>query len=296
MGFRQRRGAVSPSLARPHPPARVRAPPSPASGRGNSAGTYPVFRKAPAGRERRFCALGAADMNPRIPLLVARGLAAQLGGPGGFRLHVPDFMIMPGDRVAVVGPSGSGKSTFLALLALALRPAEAADFFLQDSDIAILWAKENDPALARLRARAIGFVPQTGLLLPFLTLRRNIALTQLIAGRDDPARVEALADRLGLSGLLDRMPDEVSVGQRQRAAVARALAHDPAILLADEPTASVHPTQADEIIGLLTEAAGAGTAVVVATHDIARAEAAGLEIVPCVPDATGASSHLLRAG
>ncbi len=108
--------------------------------------------------------------------------------------------------------------------------------------------------------------------------------------------MEALAARLGLSGVLDRKPDEVSVGQRQRAAVARALAHDPPLLLADEPTASVHPTQADEILGLLTETAGAGTAVVVATHDIARAEAAGLEIVPCVPDADGAASSLARAG
>ena len=95
----------------------------------------------------------------------------------------------------------------------------------------------------------------------------------------------ALAARLGIAAVLDRMPGQVSVGQRQRAAVARALGHRPGVVLADEPTASVHPAQADEVLALLTEAAEQdGAALVITTHDAARAAAAGYAVAPCRPE------------
>ena len=129
-------------------------------------------------------------------------------------------------------------------------------------------------------------MPQTGSLLPFLSLRDNIMLPQRILGRADPAHTVALAARLGIAAVLDRMPAQVSVGQRQRAAIARALAHRPSVVLADEPTASVHPAQADDILNLLTQtAAEDGAALVISTHDAARALAAGYAIAACQPDA-----------
>ncbi len=155
---------------------------------------------------------------------------------------------------------------------------------LAGTDALSLWRTCQLDALAALRSQHLGFVPQTGSLLPFLTLRANIALPLRLQGRTDPVRVAQLAERLGIAAVLDRMPSSVSVGQRQRAAVARALVHRPGLVLADEPTASVHPTQADEILHLLTEAAEDGTALVISTHDAARAQAAGFAIAPCRPD------------
>ncbi len=203
-------------------------------------------------------------------------------GLGGFSLVIERLDVAAGQRVAVVGPSGCGKSTLLALAALALRPDAGSALALAGTDALALWRASAGDALAALRSSSIGFVPQTGALLPFLSLRDNIALPQRIANRPDPARVEALAERLGIGALLDRRPAAVSVGQRQRAAIARALSHRPSIVLADEPTASVHPAQADDILRLLVEAASDdGAALVISTHDAARAEAAGFAIAPC---------------
>jgi putative ABC transport system ATP-binding protein len=241
------------------------------------------------------------ESEERARLLEVCGLERRLGsGAGGFRLTVPEFALSAGDRVAVVGPSGAGKSTFLAILALALRPDRAAALLLRRGlggplvDAGRLWARGDEAGLAALRAGAIGYVPQTAGLLPFLTLRRNIRLTQELAGRPDPGLVEALAARLEIAGALDRLPGQVSVGQRQRAAVARALAHRPAVVLADEPTASVHPSQADEVLRLLRDTAEAGAAVLISTHDLARAAAAGLTLLGCVPEEGSEPASVLR--
>jgi putative ABC transport system ATP-binding protein len=220
-------------------------------------------------------------------LFAASDVRRALGhGSDAFEVVIEAMDLPPASRLAIVGPSGSGKSTALALLALALRPDRARRLMLYPpdaaaADAAALWQAGRHDALARLRSRMIGFVPQLGGLLPFLTLRANIELTQQLLGRSAPERIERLAELLEIGAILDRLPGQVSVGQRQRAAVARALAHAPPVILADEPTAAVHPSQARTIMTLLVQAAAHDhAALVVATHDHVLAEAAGLAILP----------------
>ena len=230
-----------------------------------------------------------------IPVLQARGVSRSFGA--AFTLLAEWLELPPGGRIAVTGPSGSGKSTLLALLALAMRPDGGEALALGGQDALGYWRAGQGDALAALRGRHIGFVPQTGALLPFLSLRDNIMLPQRILRRPDPARTASLAERLGIAAVFDRMPGQVSVGQRQRAAVARALGHRPAVVLADEPTASVHPAQADEVLALLTDAAVEdGAALVITTHDAARAATAGYAIAPCRPDAAQALTRFAWPG
>jgi putative ABC transport system ATP-binding protein len=221
------------------------------------------------------------------PLLSAREIRRVLGrGSDSFEVVIEALDLPVSACVAIVGPSGSGKSTALALLALAMRPDRARLLLLNPRgfspvDARALWLAGRYDALAGLRARMLGFVPQIGGLLPFLTLRANIVLTQKLAGQSAPDRIERLVEALEITQILDRLPGEVSVGQRQRAAVARALAHAPPIIFADEPTAAVHPAQAHTIMSLLVHAAAHNdAALLVATHDVHLAESAGLAIAP----------------
>ena len=222
-------------------------------------------------------------------LLSLRGVTkAYRGDAAPFALEVPAFDLAPGEALALAGPSGSGKSTLLMMLALAAPPDAAARFTFAGQDIARHWATGRRDALADLRARRIGVVPQTGGLLAFLTVEGNIALTQRIAGRVDPRRVQALAEELGIRAQLPKRPAALSVGQRQRVAIARALAHRPALVLADEPTASVHPALADAVLTLLRdECAAAGAALLVATHDPDRAARLGYPVLACATHAPG---------
>jgi putative ABC transport system ATP-binding protein len=236
----------------------------------------------------------------RPELYRAAGLVhRRQSGAYRFELAVPELAIRRGERVALVGASGSGKSTLLDLLALALAPdeAEGFDFAPGDEaiDLAALWhrrARELDA----LRGRHVGYVLQTGGLLPFLSVRQNIALPGRLQG--ESAEVEALAERLGLADQLAKKPAALSVGQRQRVAIARALAHRPAVVLADEPTAAVDPTQAEEVMDLLVEhTARSGATLVVASHDHDLVAARKLAIVGfrVERDATGARSVASRA-
>jgi len=238
-----------------------------------------------------------------VTLLAVRGLAKAYRSPGtAFALSVRDLALGPGEALAVTGPSGCGKSTLLLMLGLAL-PPDAADSFVfaprgTQADIPELWRQRKRDALARLRAHAIGIVPQTGGLLPWLSIGENIALTQRIAGRRNPELVAHLAADLGIAEQLRKKPAELSVGQRQRAAIARALAHRPALVLADEPTAAVHPALADAILALLLrETRALGAALVLATHDPERARRFGLPILPCEaipPGADGVAHSTFR--
>lgn len=202
---------------------------------------------------------------------------------GSFRLEVPALTLARGARLALLGPSGSGKSTLLELLALACAPDAAGCFrFTPEAatlDIAAAWAGRA-PALDGWRARHIGYVLQSGALLPFLSVAANIGLQAEIAGVAEAGRLAALAGRLGLADQLGKRPAALSVGQRQRAAVARALVHRPALVLADEPTASVDPAMAREVLDLLlAEAEAAGATLVLASHDHAAVARLGLPVM-----------------
>jgi len=200
----------------------------------------------------------------------------QAGG-ARFELFVPELRIRPGEVVVLRGESGCGKSTLLDLLALALRPDGAATFSFRPvhrtpTDLLRLWGRGDLDGLGRLRGAHIGYVLQTGGLLPFLSARENIALPCRLLGRDPAALIErqvvSLAERLGIGGQLDKSPGQLSVGERQRVAIARALAHRPSVLLADEPTASVDPLSAAAILELLLELVRqSGVTAVMASHD-----------------------------
>lgn len=198
-----------------------------------------------------------------------------------YRLEIPALQLRAGRRIALIGASGSGKSTLLDLLALVLSPDPGGVQRWNDGgqclDLAALWQQGRHDELAALRARAFGYVLQTGGLLGFLSVRGNIQLPRELLGLPVAGVVEQLAEQLGIADLLDRLPGRLSVGQRQRVSIARALAHRPAIVLADEPTASLDPLNAERVMQLLVEQAAArDLCLVISTHDRALAERYGL--------------------
>ncbi|MGO3504417.1 MAG: ABC transporter ATP-binding protein, partial [Brachybacterium tyrofermentans] len=177
-----------------------------------------------------------------------------------------DLQIAAGEQVAVMGPSGCGKSTLLHVLAGVLVPDEGSLRVLGD-DLGGLRDKDR----AQLRLARMGMVFQFGDLIGELTLRENLSLPlQLLGGRPAQIRVavEAMLERLGLGEVADRRAAQVSGGQAQRAAVGRALVHQPSLLLADEPTGALDTVAADTVMEALMETVTEqGTTLVVVTHD-----------------------------
>ncbi|TPW36322.1 ABC transporter ATP-binding protein [Oecophyllibacter saccharovorans] len=213
------------------------------------------------------------------PLVEAKGLSWE-APDGSFCLQVPQFTLAPGERLAITGPSGAGKSTLLGLLSLALRPRNAQQLRLLGHEALGLWQADNLTALQTLRSRTLGFVPQTGALLPFLSARENIALP---LARDPSSQttsyaradLQELAEKLEIASCLDRRPDQLSVGQRQRVAVARALINRRPLILADEPSAALHPLQARRVMELLHGLPASQAGVIMVTHDAALARNVG---------------------
>ena len=177
-----------------------------------------------------------------------------------------------GECLAITGPSGCGKSTALDMLAGILRPDAAERFlFAPDKDVAVdmmdAWQAGRLDTLSLLRRRYLGYVLQTGGLLPFLSVRDNIAVVRRAIGLPDAARVDALAERLGIHRLLSLLPYKLSVGERQRVAIARALASEPTLILADEPTAALDPVNAQGVMQLFAALAREmGCTVILVTH------------------------------
>ena len=199
----------------------------------------------------------------------------------GFRLVIPELTIHAGEQVALIGESGSGKSTLLDILAMVLQPDAAERFDLgggeQAVDIAAIWSQRDQDKLSDLRKAHVGYVLQTGGLLPFLSVRDNIGLSRRVLHLADDGAVKQLADELGIARHLDKRPGELSAGQRQRAAIARALAHRPRLVIADEPTASLDPITAKKVMALFVGLVNdLGITLIVASHDWPQIEALGL--------------------
>jgi len=191
----------------------------------------------------------------------------------GFRLVVPSLQIAMGEKIALIGESGCGKSTLLDMLSMTLRPSKIGSFRFRPErgaapvDIAELWRKKKLNSLGDLRRLRIGYVMQTGGLLPYLTVRENISLSRRLLGLPEDDLVEVLAKDLGIRNHLDKLPHLLSVGERQRVAIGRALAHRPAIVIADEPTASLDPIAAERIMSLFIELVDElSITVIIASH------------------------------
>lgn len=194
-----------------------------------------------------------------------------------FRLEWDGFDLVGGRPVALTGASGSGKTLLLELLGLLREPGQGLVYGWSDAagrshDLAALWAGgARNPALAAMRGRLFGFVPQTGGLMPFLSVAENVALPQRINDCLDAGWCATLLDRLGLNDVAGLHPAALSIGQRQRAAVARALAHRPDFVIADEPTGALDPESADRVLRLLLETASdQGSGVILSSHDLDR--------------------------
>ncbi len=199
-------------------------------------------------------------------LMVQRGKAGQC-----HRVALAHLQLEAGEIRAVTGESGCGKSTLLEAIGLLLSPQALERFVLgrQRLDVAALLAADDQPALARLRSRHLGFVLQSGGLLPFLRVRDNIALPRRLLGMPTrSAQVERAVQALRLEHLLDQYPQALSIGERQRVACVRAIAHEPELLLADEPTAALDPHSARRLFELLLElVARLGLSALVVSHD-----------------------------
>ena len=176
-----------------------------------------------------------------------------------------DIRIDEGEYVAIIGPSGSGKSTLLNLLGGLDRPTSGQYYFVGE-DI----AEFDDQKLSRVRNTRIGFVFQSFQLVPHLTVLENCELPLFysrVPRRERHERCKTLIERVGLGHRLTHLPTELSGGECQRAAIARALANDPALILADEPTGNLDSNTSAEIMKLFEELHAGGTTMVMITHD-----------------------------
>jgi len=211
-----------------------------------------------------------------MPLVTADSLERTYTG-GEAPVHAlrsVSFTLQSGDFVALMGPSGCGKSTLLHLCGAMDRPS-AGHIRFDGQDLATL----DDSGLTRLRRTRVGFVFQFFNLLPTLTLADNIALPCLLGGRsmrDAASRAQSLADRVGIAHRLRHYPQQVSGGELQRAAIARALVHEPALLVADEPTGNLDSDNGSSVMALLAHLnRELGITILLATHATDVAAAAG---------------------
>jgi len=216
----------------------------------------------------------AAAVPALAPLIRARGLALTVpaaAGPVNI-LHGIDLDIVAGETVALLGPSGSGKTSLLMLLAGLERPS-AGHITLAGHDLTRL----GEDALARLRRDHVGVVFQAFHLIPTMTALENVAVPLELAGRAD-ARIRARAslEAVGLGHRLSHLPGQLSGGEQQRTAIARAFSAAPRLILADEPTGNLDQATGREIISLLfAEQRAHATTLILVTHDPALAARCG---------------------
>lgn len=177
-----------------------------------------------------------------------------------------NFFARKGEFVVLLGPSGSGKSTFLNLVGL-LDDSYSGEIRLYGRKLELL----NEREKAALRLKNIGFVFQFDSLLPEFTVLENIDMPSRIAGRSDPSRARGLLKRFGLEALAGKFPMEISGGEKQRAAILRALVNNPGLLIADEPTGNLDRHNAKIVLDDLKKANSLGASVVMVTHNEAAA-------------------------
>jgi putative ABC transport system ATP-binding protein len=234
---------------------------------------------------------------PPPPLLTVSALTKRFGAAESAVLEGLELTLHAGEYLAIMGESGAGKSTLLNLIA-GLDRAEAGRIRLEGVELDTL----DDDARSRLRGSHLGFVFQAFHVLPYLTVLQNVTLPLELLGVARPARqrrAHQWLERCGIDALATRYPRELSGGELQRTAIARALVHEPRLVLADEPTGNLDARAAAQILQLLSgqvHAAGAGAILI--THSLAAARSAdrilrleGGRLIHGVPEASLAAER-----
>jgi putative ABC transport system ATP-binding protein len=203
-----------------------------------------------------------------MPLLSAHNVIKkyEMGSETVHALNGVSVAIEPGEFVAILGTSGSGKSTLLNLFGGLDRP-DAGEICFAEKNIAPFSSYE----MSRYRLKNVGMIFQSFNLIPTMTAQENVSLALAFAGLKQSERLNRsneLLEQIGLGSRTDHRPSELSGGEQQRVSIARALANDPQVLLADEPTGNLDSARATEILGLLKEMQKAGKAIVIVTHDL----------------------------
>lgn len=183
------------------------------------------------------------------------------------------FQIGAGEFVAIIGPSGSGKSTLMNIMGC-LDVPDSGEYYIDNTNVVEL----NDNSLAEIRNKKIGFVFQSFNLLPKLTAFQNVELPLIYRGLNKKERYEKTIKAMEMVGLMDRIkhrPNEMSGGQQQRIAIARAIVGEPEIILADEPTGNLDSKSGKEIMNILTDLNNRGKTVVLITHDLSAVQYTG---------------------
>jgi putative ABC transport system ATP-binding protein len=211
---------------------------------------------------------GNTQLPPEVPAIACRGVIKQLGRRK-FRtevLHGLDLDVYAGHMTLLVGPSGCGKTTLISTIAGILRP-DRGSVALFGTQLGNLGRR----GITRFRGRNVGLVLQQLHLFPALTAAENVAIPLLVLRQDANrarARAESLLEGLGLAAHADKYPRELSVGEQQRVAIARAIAHDPKLIICDEPTAALDATSGRLVMQLLRQVTvRSDRAVLVVTHD-----------------------------
>ncbi|GAB7306389.1 MULTISPECIES: ABC transporter ATP-binding protein [Enterococcus] len=178
-------------------------------------------------------------------------------------LKETNFSVEKGEFVAIIGPSGSGKSTFLTI-AGGLQAPTAGEVLINDQP----FSEQKEKNRAKLRFKEIGFILQASNLVPFLTVKKQLKLVDKVSKENKTQSAQDLFTQLGIDKLQNKYPEDLSGGERQRVAIARALYHDPTIILADEPTASLDSEKAYEVVKILAqETKEKNKATIMVTHD-----------------------------
>jgi len=213
---------------------------------------------------------------PQVTDVIAMSGITKIYDTGKIRVEAlkgVDLRIRAGEFVAIVGPSGSGKSTLMNLIGCLDTPS-GGTYLLRDKEVAGLDKNE----LAKIRNERVGFVFQNFNLLPQITAFENVEMPLMFGGvprKERKERVRTLLEKVGLAERMEHRPTELSGGQMQRVAVARALAMNPDIVLADEPTGNLDTSSGGDVMSLFEELWRQGRTMIVITHDAALARRAG---------------------